>query len=87
MSPHRKHGGGRPRSANSILYLVERWGVSEKTARRLATRKLDDDAMAVLVHESKRAAASRRRDVAAMGKYTGGMRALGMRSRIPAAHT
>jgi hypothetical protein len=84
MSPRRRHGGGRPRSADSILYLVERWGISEKTARRLAARKLDDDAMAVLVHESKRAAASRQREIAVTTRYTGGMRALGMRSRIPA---
>lgn len=85
MSPHRRHGGGRPRSASSILYVAERWSISEKTARRLAARKLDDDAMAVLVYESKRFAAARRREVAAMGRYSGGMRALGMRSRVPAA--
>jgi hypothetical protein len=84
MSPQQRHAGGRPRTANSVLYLVERWGISEKTARRLAARKLDDDAMAVLVHQSKRLAASRRGEIAAVGKYTGGMRALGMRSRIPA---
>jgi hypothetical protein len=83
MSPRRRHGGGRPRTANSVLFLVERWGVSEKTARRLACRNLSDDAMAVLVYESKRLAAARRQEIAAQGKYTGGMRALGLRSRIP----
>ena len=84
MSPLRRHGGGRPRSAHSILDVVERWGISEKTARRLAARRLDDDAMAILVHESKRYAAVQRREVPVQGRYTGGMRALGMRSRIPA---
>jgi len=50
----------------------------------LAARKLGDDAMAILVCDSKRYAAAQRREVAAQGRYTGGMRALGMRSRIPA---
>jgi hypothetical protein len=84
MSPLRRHGGGRPRSTHSILDVVERWGISEKTARRLAARKLDDDAMAILVYESKRFAAVQRREVPIQGRYTGGMRALGMRSRVPA---
>jgi hypothetical protein len=84
MSPRRKHGGGRPRSADSILDIAERWGISEKTARRLAVRKLDDDAMAVLVYQSKRLAAARRREIASLGRHTGGMKALGMRSRVPA---
>jgi hypothetical protein len=84
MSPLRRHGGGRPRSANSILDLAERWGISEKAARRLAARRLDDEAMAVLVYDSKRYAAAQRREIAAQGRYTGGMRALGMRSRVPA---
>ena len=84
MSPLRRHGGGRPRSAHSILDVVERWGISEKAARRLAARKLDDDAMAVMVHDSKRYAAVQRRELPVQGRYTGGMRALGMRSRIPA---
>jgi len=84
MSPLRRHGGGRPRSAHSILGIAERWGISEKAARRLAARKLDDDAMAILVYESKRYAAVQRREVPIRGRYTGGMRALGMRSRIPA---
>ncbi len=84
MSPLRRHGGGRPRSADSILDVAERWGISEKAARRLAARKLGDEAMAVLVYDSKRYAAAQRREIAAQGRYTGGMRALGMRSRVPA---
>jgi hypothetical protein len=84
MSPLRRHGGGRPRSAHSILDIAERWGISEKTARRLAARRLDDDAMAILVYESKRFAAAHRREVPIQGRYIGGMRALGMRSRVPA---
>ena len=54
MSPLRRHGGGRPRSADSILDVAERWGISERAARRLAARKLGDEAMAVLVYDSKR---------------------------------
>jgi hypothetical protein len=84
MSPLRRHGGGRPRSAHSILDIAERWGISEKTARRLAAHKFDDDTMAMLVRDSKRCAAIQRREVPGQGRYTGGMRALGMRSRIPA---
>jgi len=84
MSPLRRHGGGRPRSAQSALDVAERWGISEKAARRLARRNLSDDVMAILVYESKRYAAAQRRDIPAQGRYTGGMRALGMRSRIPA---
>ena len=84
MSPLRRHGGGRPRSAHSNLDVAERWGISAKTARRLAARSLNDDAMAVLVCDSKRNAAAQRREIAAQGRYTGGMRALGMRSRVPA---
>jgi hypothetical protein len=86
MSPLRRHGGGRPRSAHSILDVAERWGISEKAARRLATLRLADDAMAILVRESKRYAAVQRREVPVQQRYTGGMRALGMRSRIPARH-
>jgi hypothetical protein len=85
MSPHRRHGGGRPRSANSILDVAERWGISQKSARRLAARNLGEEMMAILVRDSKRCAAAQRREVPALGRYTGGMRALGMRSRIPAA--
>jgi hypothetical protein len=85
MSPLRRHGGGRPRSAHSVLDVAERWGISEKAARRLAARNLNDDAMAVLVSCCKRYAAAQRREIASQGKYTGGMRALGMRSRVPAA--
>jgi len=84
MSPLRRHGGGRPRSAHSILDLAESWGISEKAARRLAGRNLSDDLMVILVNQSKRSAAAQRCDVPAQGKYIGGMRALGMRSRIPA---
>ncbi len=84
MSPLRRHGGGRPRSAQSILDIAERWGISEKAARRLAARRLDDDAMAIMAADSRRYAAVQRRELAVQGKYTGGMRALGMRSRIPA---
>jgi hypothetical protein len=40
--------------------------------------------MAILVRDSKRFAAAQRREIAARGRYTGGMKALGMRSRIPA---
>ena len=85
MSPLRRHGGGRPRSAHSILDLAESWGISERVARRLARRNLSDEVMAIMVYESKRYAAAQRRDIPAIGRYTGGMRALGMRSRIPAA--
>ncbi len=84
MSPLRRHGGGRPRSAHSILDIAERWGISEKTARRLAALRPADDLMAILVYESKRHAAVQRREVPVRGRYSGGMRALGMRSRIPA---
>jgi hypothetical protein len=45
---------------------------------------MSDDFMAVLVCDSKHRAAAQRREIAVQGKYTGGMRALGMRSRIPA---
>ena len=85
MSPLRRHGGGRPRSADSSLDIAERWGISEKAARRLAARRLNDDAMAILVCDSKRYAAAQRREIPVHGKYTGGMKALGMRSRVPAA--
>jgi hypothetical protein len=85
MSPLRRHGGGRPRATHSILDVVERWGISEKTARRLAARRLDDDTMAIMVRASQRFAAAQRGDVAVRARHTGGMRALGMRSRIPAS--
>jgi hypothetical protein len=67
-----------------MLDIAERWGISEKAARRLAARKLDDDAMAVMVSVSKSFAAAQRHQIPSRGRYTGGMRALGMRSRIPA---
>jgi hypothetical protein len=40
--------------------------------------------MVLMVKDSLRQSAAQRRNMPAMGKYTGGMRALGMRSRIPA---
>lgn len=86
MSPRRKHGGGRPRSANSVLDLSERWGISEKSARRLIGRNLSDEAMAVLVAESKRYRAAQLHHISPHGKYSGGMKALGMVSRVPAVH-
>jgi hypothetical protein len=85
MSPLRRHGGGRPRSAHSILDVVERWGISEKAARRLASLRLDDDEMALLVRDSRRYASVQRREIPVQGRYSGGMRALGMRSRVPAS--
>ena len=45
MSPLRRHGGGRPRTADSIQDVAERWGISQRSARRLAARKLSDDAI------------------------------------------
>ena len=86
MSPRRKHGGGRPRSSDSILNLAERWGISEKSARRLAVRNLPEDAMAILVAETKRYRAAQLHHIASHGKYSGGLKALGMRSRVPARH-
>jgi hypothetical protein len=85
MSPLRRHGGGRPRSAHSILDIVERWGISEKAARRLAALRLAENEMAIFVRDSKRFASLQRREVPVQGRYTGGMRALGMRSRVPAS--
>jgi hypothetical protein len=85
MSPRRRHGGGRPRTAHSIMDVTERWGISERAARRLARLHLSDDAMAILVRDTKRCAAAQRREIPVQGRYTGGMRALGMRSRVPAA--
>ncbi|HXP07718.1 MAG TPA: hypothetical protein VN828_04445 [Acidobacteriaceae bacterium] len=84
MSPLRRHGGGRPRSAYSSLDVAERWGISERAARRLVRLKVSDDLMAIMVYESKRYAAAQRHDIPAIVRYSGGMRALGMRSRIPA---
>ena len=46
--------------------------------------KLSDDLMVIMVNESLRQAAAQRCHAPVQGKYTGGMRALGMRSRIPA---
>jgi hypothetical protein len=86
MSPRRRHGGGRPRSANSILNLAERWGISEKSARRLRDLNLPDEAMAVLVAESKRYRAAQMHHITAHGKYVGGLKALGMKSRVPARY-
>jgi hypothetical protein len=86
MSPRKRHGGGRPRSADSILNMADRWGISEKAARRLAAKALPEDAMAILVSESKRYRAAQMHQIAPHGRYTGGMRALGLRSRVPGAH-
>jgi len=85
MSPRLKHGGGRPRSAHSSLHIAERWGISERSARRLAALGLNDDNTAIWVRRCKHFAAAQRREIPAHGRYTGGMRALGMRSRIPGA--
>ncbi len=84
MSPLRRHSGGRPRSAHSILDFAEQWGISQKAARRLASRELSHDAMTTLVCDVKRNAATQRREITAQGRYAGGMHALGMRSRVPA---
>jgi hypothetical protein len=85
MSPRRRHGGGRPRTAHSIMDVTERWGISQRAARRLVRLNLSDDVMAILVRDTKRCAAAQRREISVQGRYTGGMRALGMRSRVPAA--
>ncbi len=85
MSPLRRHGGGRPRSADSVLSIAEQWGVSEKAARRLAACRVSEEVLAVLVAESRRCTAVQRRVAEVQGRYTGGMRALGMRSRVPGA--
>lgn len=83
MSPLRRHGGGRPRTAQSVLDIAERWGISEKAARRLAALKLSEDAMGLMAADCRRYAAVQRNEAEVQGKYTGGMRALGMRSRVP----
>jgi hypothetical protein len=84
MSPLRRHSGGRPRTAHSILDFAEQYGISHKAARRLAARRLNHEALTILVYDCKRNAAAQRREITAQGRYTGGMRALGMRSRVPA---
>jgi hypothetical protein len=84
MSPLRRHGGGRPRAAGSILTIAERWGISERAARRLARRHLSDENMALLAHDSRRLADIQSRWQAPQGKYSGGLKQLGMRSRVPA---
>jgi hypothetical protein len=63
--------------------LAERWGISEKSARRLRDLNLTDEAMAILVAESKRYRATQMHHIAAHGKYIGGLKALGMKSRVP----
>jgi len=83
MSPRRRHAGGRPRSSSSLLDFAERWGVSEKSARRLAALPLSEEALAVLVAESKRFRAAQLHHIPAHARYSGGMAALGMRSRVP----
>jgi hypothetical protein len=87
MSPRKRHGGGRPRSAHSILDIADRWGISEKAARRLAARNLPEEALAILVAESKRSRAAQMRQIAPHGPYRGGMKALGLRSRVPGTRT
>ena len=84
MSPLRRHGGGRPRSADSTLDFAERWGISERAARRLARRHLSDEVMAILACDSRRHAAVQCQWTVPQGRYSGGLRALGMRSRMPA---
>lgn len=84
MSPRRRHAGGRPRSSGSALDFAERWGISEKSARRLAPLQLSEEGVAVLVAESKRFRAAQLHHIAARSRYSGGMAALGMRSRVPA---
>lgn len=83
MSPRRRHAGGRPRSPGSVLDFAERWGISEKSARRLSALRLPEEALAVLVAESKRYRAAQLHHTPSHGKYSGGMAALGMRSRVP----
>jgi hypothetical protein len=43
--------------------------------------------MAILVRDCQRFAAVQRRELPVQGRYTGGLRALGMRSRIPAGRS
>jgi hypothetical protein len=66
-----------------VLDFAERWGVSEKSARRLSALHLPEEALAVLVAESKRYRAAQLHHTPSHGKYRGGMAALGMRSRVP----
>jgi hypothetical protein len=84
MSPLRRHSGGRPRSAQSVLDIAENWGLSEKSARRLAALQLSDEAMAVLVCDSKRYSLAQRDALCTRRSFPCGMRAPGMRSRLPA---
>lgn len=81
MSPLRRHGGGRPRSAHSTLDFAERWGISEKAARRLAGLQLSDEVMVLLAQDSRRCAAAQRQEEPGQCKYSGGMKQLGMVSR------
>ncbi len=76
MSPLRRHGGGRPRTAQSALNLAERWGISWKAARRLAALNLSEESMAIMVADCRRYAAVQRREAEVQGKFTGGLRAL-----------
>jgi hypothetical protein len=84
MSPLRRHGGGRPRAAGSVLTIAERWGISERAARRLARRQLSDEAMAVLACDSQHFSDVQGGWRRPQGKYSGGLKQLGMRSRVPA---
>jgi hypothetical protein len=85
MSPLRRHGGGRPRSAGSVLTLAERFGISERAARRLVARNLSEEGMAFLALDSQRLSDIQSRWRVPQGKFTGGLRQLGMRSRVPAS--
>lgn len=87
MSPRRKHAGGRPRSPHSVLNIAEQWGISEKAARRLRARNLPEEAMAILVAESKRYRAAQMHQIPPRPKHVGGMKALGMESRMPGARS
>jgi hypothetical protein len=59
-------------------WILQRVGVFQKKLR------LSDENMAIMVYDSKRCAAAQCSNIPAIGRYSGGMRALGMRSRIPA---
>lgn len=83
MSPRRKHCGGRPRSPHSVLDFAERWGISEKSARRLSRKHLPEESMAILVGDSLRYRAAQLHLSAPRPKHRGGLKALGMKSRVP----
>ena len=74
MSPRGPACRRKPRSSNSVLDFAERWGISEKSARRLGSSAFPEDAVSVLVAESKRFRAAQLRHVPVHGKYRGGIR-------------